>query len=55
MGLRLRPAVRAGLLLGLSAQGGTQSQGGDLTDLSLEQLRALKITSGSGDFHCPGT
>src|SRR5450759_2178935 len=42
-----RPAVCAGLLLGLSAMGRAQSQRGDLTDLSLEQLRALKVTSAS--------
>ena len=45
--LRRKPAVCAGLLLGLSAMGRAQSQGGDLTDLSLEQLRALKVTSAS--------
>ena len=42
-----RPAVCAGLLLGLSALGRAQGQGGDLTDLSLAQLRALKVTSAS--------
>ena len=45
--MRCRPAVCAGLLLGFSAMARAQSQRGDLTDLSLEQLRALKVTSAS--------
>src|SRR5437867_3578128 len=46
--LRRRPAsICAGLLLGLSALGRAQGRTGDLTDLSLEQLQALKVTSAS--------
>ena len=45
--LRRRPAICAGLLLVVSAIGRAQSQGRDLTDLSLEQLQALKVTSAS--------
>src|ERR1035441_918511 len=45
--LRRRPAICAGLLQVVSAIGRAQSQGRDLTDLSLEQLQALKVTSAS--------
>ena len=44
----LRPAsVCASLLLGLSALGSAQNRANDLTDLSLEQLRELQVTSAS--------
>ena len=45
--LRRKPAICVCLLLGLSAMGKAQSRGGDLTDLSLDQLQALKVTSAS--------
>ena len=45
--LRRRPAVCAVLLAGLAAMGRTQSQDGALTDLNLEQLGELKVTSAS--------
>lgn len=44
---RRRQAVCAGLLLGWSALGRAQGQDGRLTDLSLDQLMALKVTSAS--------
>ena len=44
----LRPAsVCASLLLGLSALGSAQNRANDLTDLSLEQLGELQVTSAS--------
>jgi iron complex outermembrane receptor protein len=45
--LRRQPTICVCLLLGFSAVGRTQSQGSDLTDLTLEQLGELKVTSAS--------
>src|ERR1043166_3342234 len=43
----LRLVVSAGLLLGFSPDGRKQGRSSDLADLSLEQLRAVTVTSAS--------
>ena len=45
--LRRRFTICAGLLLGMTVLAGAQNQSGDLTDLTLEQLQAVKISSAS--------
>src|ERR1044072_2478056 len=46
-GCRHRLFVYAGVLLGLSAMGMAQGGPGDLTELTMEQLQAVKVTSAS--------